>query len=285
MRLICPNCGAQYEVPDDVMPPDGREVQCSNCEQTWFQAHPDAETAPEDDVDVSADRTATSDPDAKTAPDRKKTSQPDPESDSEEDADEAPNPLPRRPLDQAVIDVLREEAELEKQARQNEATGGAVESQPDLGLDESGGSDEARRRAHESRDRMARMRGEDPSGPVTETTAVSDSRRDMLPDIAEINSTLRSNSDRSPTEDPGQTAQVEARERRSFGRGFLVMVVLVALLSLAYAFAPQIAEAVPQVDPWLSTYVGMIDQWRVWLDGQVQSLLAWFDPAADSSAQ
>ncbi|MDC0135779.1 zinc-ribbon domain-containing protein, partial [Sulfitobacter sp.] len=31
MRLICPNCDAQYEVPDDVMPVAGRDVQCSNC--------------------------------------------------------------------------------------------------------------------------------------------------------------------------------------------------------------------------------------------------------------
>ena len=41
MRLICPNCSAQYEIPDDVMPPEGREVQCSNCGQMWFQDHPD----------------------------------------------------------------------------------------------------------------------------------------------------------------------------------------------------------------------------------------------------
>jgi predicted Zn finger-like uncharacterized protein len=42
MRLTCPNCGAQYEVPDDVIPAEGRDVQCSNCGDTWFQAHADA---------------------------------------------------------------------------------------------------------------------------------------------------------------------------------------------------------------------------------------------------
>ncbi|MEO1734275.1 MAG: zinc-ribbon domain-containing protein, partial [Pseudomonadota bacterium] len=41
MRLTCPNCGAQYEVPDEVIPEAGRDVQCSNCGTTWFQAHPD----------------------------------------------------------------------------------------------------------------------------------------------------------------------------------------------------------------------------------------------------
>lgn len=44
MRLTCPNCRAQYEVPDEVIPEEGRDVQCSNCEKTWFQEkHPKAE--------------------------------------------------------------------------------------------------------------------------------------------------------------------------------------------------------------------------------------------------
>ena len=37
MRLVCPNCGAQYEVDDAVIPPNGRDVQCSNCAHSWFQ--------------------------------------------------------------------------------------------------------------------------------------------------------------------------------------------------------------------------------------------------------
>ncbi|SLN29270.1 hypothetical protein ROA7450_01252 [Roseovarius albus] len=43
MRLTCPNCGAQYEVPAEVIPEAGRDVQCSNCNDTWFQPHPDSE--------------------------------------------------------------------------------------------------------------------------------------------------------------------------------------------------------------------------------------------------
>ncbi|WP_235602498.1 zinc-ribbon domain-containing protein, partial [Sulfitobacter pontiacus] len=49
MRLICPNCDAQYEVPDEVMPSSGRDVQCSNCGQTWFQHHPDFPPLDEED--------------------------------------------------------------------------------------------------------------------------------------------------------------------------------------------------------------------------------------------
>ena len=45
MRITCPNCGAQYEVPDEVIPAEGRDVQCSNCGDTWYQYHPDHEPA------------------------------------------------------------------------------------------------------------------------------------------------------------------------------------------------------------------------------------------------
>ncbi|MBD3788613.1 MAG: zinc-ribbon domain-containing protein, partial [Sphingomonadales bacterium] len=37
MRLVCPNCAAQYEVDESVIPEMGRDVQCSNCGQMWFQ--------------------------------------------------------------------------------------------------------------------------------------------------------------------------------------------------------------------------------------------------------
>ena len=37
MRLTCPNCDAQYEIEASLIPPTGRDVQCSNCGKTWFQ--------------------------------------------------------------------------------------------------------------------------------------------------------------------------------------------------------------------------------------------------------
>ena len=37
MRLICPTCAAQYEIADDAIPPEGREVECSACGTGWRQ--------------------------------------------------------------------------------------------------------------------------------------------------------------------------------------------------------------------------------------------------------
>ena len=36
MLIKCANCNAQYEVPDDIIPAAGRDVQCSSCSKTWF---------------------------------------------------------------------------------------------------------------------------------------------------------------------------------------------------------------------------------------------------------
>ena len=40
MRLTCPDCGARYEIADEMIPDNGRDVQCSNCDATWFQVAP-----------------------------------------------------------------------------------------------------------------------------------------------------------------------------------------------------------------------------------------------------
>lgn len=41
MRIVCPNCGAQYEVDDAAIPTEGRDVQCSSCGHAWFQIRPE----------------------------------------------------------------------------------------------------------------------------------------------------------------------------------------------------------------------------------------------------
>ena len=178
MRLICPNCDAQYEVPDEVMPTDGRDVQCSNCGQTWFQHHPD--NAPEEDQDRSVDVDA-------PAPD--------------EEISPPPPPMPRpaepqrKQLDPAVADILRQEAEAEHEARRKRQSD-TLESQPDLGLDSSDKNDSADsedRRTRQAQERMARMRGEPKPEPVSDSSVMAaaiSSRRDLLPDLEEINSTL-----------------------------------------------------------------------------------------------
>ena len=65
MRLTCPNCQTQYEVDANAIPAMGRDVQCGNCQETWFQEPMRSETggsehevAPDQEEDVVASETA-----------------------------------------------------------------------------------------------------------------------------------------------------------------------------------------------------------------------------------
>lgn len=279
MRLICPNCDAQYEVPDDVMPVAGRDVQCSNCGQTWFQHHPDhTPTEQSELIDAPS-------PDEETAP--------------------PPPPPPaqtpeRKQLDPAVADILRQEAEAEQVARRNSQSEG-LESQPDLGMDLEDNSyeDAAERRAREARDRMARLRGNDApevqaaggTAPANESAAAAaalGSRRDLLPDIEEINSTLRSGTARTGAGaadlDPEIEAPTHQRKRRGFRAGFLTMLMIFVVLAIVYVFAPRLSAAVPALASPLQSYVETVDKGRSWLDEKVQGMLKSLDSAAAGSS-
>ncbi|WP_164659416.1 zinc-ribbon domain-containing protein [Tropicibacter sp. Alg240-R139] len=282
MRLTCPNCGAQYEVPAEVIPAEGRDVQCSNCGDTWFQAHPEAETAqaaePEPQIpDPEPD-------DLRAALTGQKRPEPEPEPnytdevyDDEQDVyedDDSEDVMPEitqehgRGVDPSVASILKEEAAREADLR----AGDGLESQPDLGLDDLPG-DESTRRAKEAQDRMAVMKGEDP----TKTDAPTDgsSRRGLLPDIEEINSTLRNGADQadgSATATAVAPGPAKRKRKGGFMRGLTVAILFGAMLTLIYVNAPQIAQSVPQADPMLSAYVALVDQARVWLDAQVAGL-------------
>lgn len=255
MRLTCPNCGAQYEVPDDVIPDDGRDVQCSNCGTTWFQTHPSAAARPAGSM------------------------RPPPLPEEEDDDDDITPPppptrreAPARSVAPDAADILRQEAEYEARMRREEA--GGIETQPDLGLDEA--ADDIERRARQARERMARLKG--PRAAVAAQPAVEaappppGSRRDRLPDIDEINSSLRARAE--PVERPTESDPAKAAPRRSsFARGFSVSLIVVVLGVLVYANAPDIAEAIPQADPALNAYVVFIDGLRLQLDALVRPWL------------
>ena len=241
MRLICPNCGAQYEVPDDVIPESGRDVQCSNCGDTWFQHHPNhppTEADAEDEAETVVDEPASPpEPEIEDEPEvaaeaasedvdeSEDAAERDDQEQTDADEDEADEPAaipPRRELDPAIASILREEAQHEEKERARESRGG-IETQPDLGLNVA----EPDERAKQARERMARLRGEsaDEAAQV-ETVGADDidpdSRRNLLPDIEEISSSLDADRDHAvpaPVTDSGEMAvQVKSG---GFGRGFI----------------------------------------------------------------
>lgn len=242
MRLTCPNCSARYEVDDSLIPPEGRDVQCSNCATTWFQPGNRARVDPPEAAPAAAAETG----------------------------------APRRDLDPALRDILREEREREEQLRR--AAAPVEEEQEEMALDspsppitratdadrpENATPDEEIAAIREIVAEEAAGSGRGPGG------------RDLFPDIEEINSTLRATTDRSSGD--RATSDIDSmdlrpRRRRGFRIGVVMMVLLAGVAIGAYAYRAEIVAALPQAEPFLTPYAEQVDQLRFQLDDLVQSL-------------
>ena len=262
MRLICPNCDAQYEVADDAIPPEGRDVQCSNCGHAWFQAAAGGRAA----LDALY-----AEPEPEPAPP--------PAVDQEEPAP------PRRKLEDSVLAVLREEAEREQAARRAEQQ---LEMQGDLGLPPPVSPSVGYRAKPEQMDqaemaqlstaarKIAAMKGQklppDRSVP----------RKELLPNVEEINSSLKPDEARAKA----AIAVEDMPTRSGFRSGFLFVMMVSALGLALYTAAPKLAQSVPALKDPLDRYVAIVDQGRVALDAQLRDASAFVrDLAARASGQ
>jgi predicted Zn finger-like uncharacterized protein len=287
MRLVCPNCAAQYEVDASAIPEEGRDVQCANCGNTWFQP-PEAvepEVAPEEGV---------------VEPDEQ-----------DEDAPHQDPPLtrpPATPVDQSVLDILRQEAELDATTRQAEPEELAPEPEPEpepvapepepepvapepvepeqeqapeaLSLAERAAQNRlSARRDHTAHDSLAppseeHTEAEPEAGyaPAPQRDPVIERPGGDLPDVDALNSTLR------PANDKGR-AREEKRERkkkqgkRGNSLGFYLAVLIFLVLLAAYALRAQIIDAVPASEPYLVQYAVLVDAARVKVESGMLALI------------
>ncbi len=245
MRLICPNCDAEYEVDGSVIPDTGRDVQCSNCGHAWFQMSPAVE------AEIAAEEALFDAPPAEAAPELAPVG---------------------RSLDETVLAVLREEAEREVSARQSEG----IETQVEMGLQAGSAAEEA------TAARIARLKGLD----VARGAGKPQTRREMLPEIDAINSTLRASSESRG----GAAAAVSAtmampRTRQAgFRNGFVLIVMVAAIGMAAYVLAPRIAAQMPATAGAMQAYVAAVDAGRVGLDGVMRSVIGFLRGLAGGSA-
>ncbi|WP_164880005.1 zinc-ribbon domain-containing protein [Paenirhodobacter ferrireducens] len=362
MRLICPNCGAQYEVDDAVIPEAGRDVQCSACGRLWFQkshtmleaeegelreplaapegwdipgadapgkpalpepagaAEPAAAMPEAEDPDdaalaralagIAADEAA---PAEEAVGNAAAATEPEPEGPEPEPAAvPAPAPAPaaaappqRRTLDDSLLAILREEAEREARARRAEGTAAPFETQEEMNLEPPPAAAASRAAAKLAGIAAAPTAQQVPDfsdlsvpdAAETETRAETDEERfadlneredttpggaprgrGRLPDIEQINSTLRASADRAGEAAAHDTPQVLARQRSGFRLGFTLVMGLAAVLAALYGFAPRLGAAVPPLASALDTYVGAVNDGRVWLDGQLRGVIETLQP-------
>ncbi len=267
MRLVCPNCGAQYEIETSLIPEAGRDVQCSACAHQWFQRR-DGTIAP-----------ATARKAPKPAPERvpgtvraahePQGAPPPAAPEAEPAAAEAPaatppppRPEPARGLHEDVLSVLREEARREVRARRSAEATAAVETQPDLNL------------APEPQAQPAEAA---PARPPTVSRSPQ-LRTDLLPDIEAINATLRAVSEREAEARAAADLRTRRRRRRrGFGTGFGLAAAVSAVAVSTYLFAPDLGDAVPEARPYLQAYVELVNEARSGLDAAMGRSAAGLD--------
>lgn len=236
MRLICPNCDAQYEVPENVIPDAGRDVQRSDCGNTWFQG-PDQEASDQDET-----------------------------------------PFERQQLPSEVSEILHEEAEFEIQARAHEFDELASEDvDEDVGVSVDVAEPQepetiAERRARETRERMARMRGVEANNPFVEA---SDSRKGVLPDVDAINSSLSPDHGAAQVKKTIDLQDLNRKRRRGSGfrTGFTISVFLGLLIVALYITHDNVGRAVPFAAPALDSLAEYVDLWRVWVEVEAANLM------------
>lgn len=264
MRLACPNCDARYEVPDGAIPESGRDVQCSNCGHAWFQL-PDA---PAEAAELPAEPAPA--PPAAAAPALPPAAEP-----------------ARATLDDSVLSILREEAERETEARRQEAQRAAarraeaeeqLQIQPELGLAApppapvaaaaTGGAAAATDR------RLKTLKGEEaeaaaPAHPSARPPARPPARRDLLPNVDDINSTLQPDDTRPPEAEVDSLPDLT--RGRAFRSGFFLAVFALVVAGVIYVSAPAMQATVPALKAPLEAYVGFVDGLRARLDSLMDS--------------
>ena len=327
MRLICPNCSAQYDVPIAVIPNEGRDVQCSNCAHTWFQAHPDYPAGFEDNFDDALDE-ALADPEVAVAPDPlpvPPTASANARAPESAQAAPPPSPSPQSPprifrperradgvtavqeapvkqrrIDPEIAEILREERDFEAKRRAAED----LRSSTDVGpqrreaaqkifqtyKDERGQigrSDDAARSAvpnqfeDSAQPDVSRDKG---LSHERHTPHPTGSRRDLLPDVEAVNQTLKSQTDLNSSPVLERSFFHDPPKKSGFGRGFWSMVVLAIIGVCAYIFGPQASESVPQIAPYVDTYVETVDGARGWLDHKATQGLEMLDSMSSEAS-
>jgi len=91
-----------------------------------------------------------------------------------------------------------------------------------------------------------------------------------MPSIHEINATLSERAENIDLSGLTVAEQEEVAKRRGFRRGFVLMLLLIAILITPYFFVDEITENFPQTQEYMDRYVVIVDDGRIWLNEQVQ---------------
>lgn len=304
MRLVCPNCGAVYEVPEDNIPVSGRDVQCSACEQKWFFERPIEEeiTGPDSAQDDSTGASDNPDSQSMQGAHTDETVV----VHSAFNATEKRNPTPPH-----VSAVLKEEAAREAAARAAEMQQTKTEDEPadilgdletflkdealeDLSAKETGVQDQdAEPKDHatsayqepqlKEESRLTQDLQELEGIYIQATKEGGLSKSSLLPEIEKVNSSLGQQTfEDMPAFNGNLNASHDVSKAGQYG--FLLGISLVVLAFMIYLYAEPIAGRFSVVDPYLFAYTTYVDGLRFSIDAGVNFIAQWMDTKTDGES-
>ncbi|MFD1882956.1 zinc-ribbon domain-containing protein [Paracoccus pacificus] len=267
MRLTCPRCGANYQIADDLIPAEGREVECSACGNVWQQP---------------GRREATSG--TLLLPD--------------------PAPLLSRPLSESILSVLREEAAREIDARNAERKAAGRDGEvreaaatddlrrgqgaqvsgpdPDIWLRDTGVRPSGRQRDTAAYDDAAAQIGptrslpeKTPAMPAPTPVREAAPAVSPAPVVAPAQAVaVAGAAETSPAAQPPVAMTPGGARGSGYGRGF-GLAVGVSLLLIGGYFALPFADASTPAGARAHALRIQIDEGRLWLHDRVAALTGW----------
>ncbi len=270
MRLICPNCNAQYNVDEALIPEEGRDVQCATCKKTWFQEKSFANSPLKLTMPVSPPKHSPGDrvrstgpagPAGPAAPRKTMGASPKPAPKPEEEFEiEAASAPPIN--DQVDRDELRRAVEEELAVKAATEANAATTDEPD----------EDTELLKSLREQLAEAGSDFDSGPATSSkrSVIKAAESAGIPADELL-------ADRSRKVNPSDISIEFVEEmnktrprNRGIGGGLITALILAGIAAGTYLFRGDITEAYPPAAPILDQYAMTVDKAR----GGVESLAA-----------
>ena len=220
MLIKCPNCNANYEVPNDIIPATGRDVQCSNCSKTWFVTGLSGKKTVKDKISNYEGPESSGLPKFETT-------------------DSFLKDKSTKDIDGDVLEILREEADLELRTRKA--------------------------------DRSASSTAQKPSSKRAINNSTKDNRKAhdaILPNNIEIGTTLEE------TLAPNLPDEVPEKSKTKSGKlGFAIGFAIIGVCWAAFTYEDLITQSVPQATVYMDIYKNYVDYLLTIRDGVLKNLI------------
>ena len=318
MRLVCPNCGARYEVPKENIFATGRDVKCSACDTTWFQTHPDAISTPDASFDEGYDDCTRSSEAVLAELSAKSITGEAGKPVSNDDTSLSNSAVvgshslknlkdesARRRLHPTVVGILREEARREAEERAAEMlkvqtkfsmTGTAHFDAPKSGVGENGNVTDAVTVDATSQSDTKTLEEQlnerlDENKSVIKQTPIIENQDDARPlksellfNLEDINPALASDKEVSVGE-AGQMALMDVASKKAGRLGFLIGLFFISGLFAVYQYADRITAAYSPLVPAMNEYVSFVNRMRAYSDQSLYYAISWLEFQAEQARQ